>query len=91
MKYQVASVQAESRAQKSGEAPTPPTGDFMTHVMAGAAFLTAEERAAVMWLLPRFAPARIEELKAQLLAKTPEDAAKWIRDNLEALRAEVAS
>lgn len=90
VKYQVASVQAEKRA-RTGEAPAPATGDFMAHVMAGAAFLTAEERAAVMWLLPKFAPARIEELKAQLLAMTPQDAATWIRDNLEALRAEVAS
>jgi len=90
VKYQVASVQAEKHARTS-EAPASTPGDFMAHVMAGAAFLTAEERAAVMWLLPKFAPARLEELKARLLAMTAQDAASWIRDNLEVLRAEVAS
>ena len=53
--------------------------------------LTAEERAAVMWLLPKFSAERVGELKVQLLAMTPHDAAMWIRDNLEVLRAEVAS
>ncbi len=89
VKYQVAGAQAERSTPN--ETPPAASGDFMAHVMAGAAFLTAEERAAVMWLLPKFAPARLEELKAQLLAMAPQDAASWIRDNLEALRAEVAS
>jgi len=92
VKDQVARAQAERAApSEKPAAPPPPGGDFTTHVLAGSAFLTAQERAAVMWLLPRFSPARVEELKTQLLAATPHDAAMWIRDNLDALRAEVAS
>lgn len=64
---------------------------FMSHVLAASAYLTAEERATVMWLVPRFPAARLEELKAQLLQMAPRDTAAWIREHLPALRAEVAS
>src|SRR6185436_18163493 len=49
--------------------------DFMSHVLAGSAYLTAEERAMVMWLVPRFPAGRLEELKAKLLQMTPRDGA----------------
>jgi hypothetical protein len=63
----------------------------MSRVLAASAYLTAEERAAVMWLMPRFPAARLEELKVKLLRMTPREAAMWIRENLAALRAEVSS
>jgi hypothetical protein len=74
--------------------PTPAASgallDFMPRVLAASAYLTVEEKAAVMWLVPRVPPARLEELKAKLLQMTPRDAAMWIRDNLAALRAEAS-
>jgi hypothetical protein len=74
-------------------APAAPDGSpgFMAHVLAASAHLTAEERATVMWLVPRFPAARLEELKTQLLRMTPRDAATWIREHLPALRAEVSA
>jgi hypothetical protein len=65
--------------------------DFMGHVIAASAFLTAEERAAVLWLFPKFPADRLEQLKVQLLRMTPEEAAAWVKANLEALRDEVSS
>jgi hypothetical protein len=65
--------------------------DFMSYVLSGSAYLTAEERATVMWLVPRFPAARLEELKAKLLQMTPRDGAMWIRENLATLRAEVSA
>jgi hypothetical protein len=65
--------------------------DFMSRVLAASAYLTAEERAAVMWLMPRFPADRLEELKVKLLRMTPREAAMWIRENLAALRDEVSS
>lgn len=90
VKDHVERAQAERKAA-SVEPPSGHQGDFMAHVMAGAAFLSAEERMTVMRLLPGFPPVRLEEMKAQLLAMTPEEAAAWLRQNLDALRAEVAS
>jgi hypothetical protein len=63
----------------------------MSHVLAASAYLTAEERATVMWLVRRFPTARLEELKAKLLQMTPQEAATWIREHLSALRAEISS
>jgi hypothetical protein len=63
----------------------------MSRVLAASAYLTAEERAAVLWLMPRFPATRLEELKVKLLRMTPRDAAMWIRENLAALRDEVSS
>jgi hypothetical protein len=63
----------------------------MPRVLAASAHLTAEEKATVLWLVPRFPAARLEELKVKLLRMTPRDAAMWIREHLPALRAEVAS
>jgi hypothetical protein len=65
--------------------------DFMPHLLAGSAYLTAEERATVLWLVPRFPAARLEELKAKLLNMSPRNGAKWLRANLAALRAEVSA
>jgi hypothetical protein len=65
--------------------------DLTSHVIASSVYLTAEERASVMWLAPRLPAARREELKAKLLQMPPRDAAMWIRENLAALRAEVSS
>lgn len=91
VKDQVANARAE-RAGPSEEQPVPAgAGDFMAHVMACASFLTADERGTVLRLLPKFPTERREALKAQLLAMTAEEAAAWIRQNLDALRAEVAS
>jgi hypothetical protein len=90
----VVNVEANRNAvpEESEHVPEPqPADDFMSHVLAVSAFLSAEERATVMWLLPRFSPARTEEIRAQLLAMTAEDAAAWIKENLDALRAEVPS
>jgi len=70
----------------SGGAP-----NFMSHVLAASAYLTAEERATVMWLVPRFPAARLEELTAKLLRMTPRDGAMWLRENLAVLRAEVSA
>jgi hypothetical protein len=64
---------------------------LMPHVLAASAHLTAEERATVMWLVPRCPAARLEELKAKLLQIAPRDAAMWIREHLAALCAEVSS
>lgn len=73
-------------------APQPqPADDFMSHVLAVGAFLSAEERATVMWLLPRFSAERTAELQNQLLAMTAADAAAWIKEHLDTLRAEVPS
>ena len=65
-------------------------GDFMAHVLAGSAFLTAEERAAVMWLLPKFPADRVQELTAMLMQMSPRDAAMWIKEHLGDLRREVS-
>lgn len=91
VKGQVANARAERKAPNE-EQPVPAgAGDFMAHVMACASFLTPDERGTVLRLLPKFPTERREALKAQLLAMTPQDAAAWIRQNLDALRAEVAS
>jgi hypothetical protein len=91
VKGQVANARAE-RTAPSEEQPVPSgAGDFMAHVMACASFLTPDERGTVLRLLPKFPTERREALKAQLLAMTPEEAAAWIRQNLDTLRAEVAS
>jgi hypothetical protein len=79
-------AQAKPSPAASGGSP-----DFMSRVLAASAYLTAEERAAVMWLMPRFPAARLEELKVKLLRMTPRDAAMWIRENLATLRDEVSS
>jgi hypothetical protein len=77
---------AEAKPDPAASGGSP---DFMSHVLAASMGLTAEERATVLWLVPRFPAARIEELKSQLLQMTPGDAAAWIREHLPALRAEV--
>jgi hypothetical protein len=61
----------------------------MGQVLAVAARLEETERAAVLALLPRLPPARIEQLKTQLLAMTIDEAAAWIHANLAALAKEV--
>ena len=96
VKESVERAEAERNAARVADAPDDvpaPTelGDFTSHVMAVSAFLDAEERAAVLWLLPRFPADRTEQLKAELLRMSPEEAAVWIRENLESLRAEVGS
>jgi hypothetical protein len=63
----------------------------MGHVIAVSAFLTAEERAAILSLMPRFPADRLEQLKVKLLRMSPKEAAAWIHENLENLRAEVSS
>lgn len=70
----------------SGGAPS-----FMSHVLAASVYLTAEERATVMWMVPRFPAGRLEELTVKLLRMTPRDGAMWLRENLAALRAEVSA
>ncbi len=91
------SLPAETPPVETRPAETRPARDpcgvlgFMPRVLAASAYLTAEEKAAVMWLVPRFPAARFEELKVKLLRMTPRDAAMWIRENLAALRAEVPS
>lgn len=69
----------------------PVAKDFMSHVMAVSAHLTAEESSTVMALLPRLAPDRTQELTKQLLAMSPQDAAAWVRENLKTLVTEVSS
>ena len=92
VKEQVACAQAERRKpDEVAQPPAVPEGDFIARVVAASALLTAEERAAVLGLMPKFPAARLEELKAKLVAMPPQDAAAWIRENLDALRAEVAS
>jgi hypothetical protein len=83
----------ETNPAEMERAPAVSSGliEFMPYVVAAGAYLTAEEKATVMWLVPRVPAARIEELKAKLLQMTPRDAATWIRDNLAVLRAEVSS
>ena len=80
-------------AEPSATGSAAPSGmaDLMPHLLAGSAHLTAEERATVLWLVPRFPAARLEELKARLLKMSPRNGAKWLRANLAALRAEVSS
>jgi hypothetical protein len=73
----------------SDQVTTAGRADFMSRVLAVATRLDADQRAAVLALLPRLAPEQIEELKAQLLAMTAEDAAVWIRENSPRLRAGV--
>jgi hypothetical protein len=80
--------QAETKPAPAASGGSP---DFVSHVLAGSAYLTAEERATMLWLVPRFPAVRLEELKAKLLQMTPRDGAMWIRENLPALRAEVSS
>lgn len=65
--------------------------DFMRHVLAVATFLDSDRRVAVLSLIPRLPPDRVEQLKATLLAMPAEAAAAWIRANLASLIAEVAS
>jgi hypothetical protein len=84
---------AQARAEQNGSNDsTPPHQqvDFNTHVMAVAALLSADERAAVLALLPRLRAERVAQVQAQLLAMTPPDAAAWVRENLASLSAEVA-
>ncbi len=71
-------------------APGPAPVDFTARLLAVATRLDADQCATVLKLIPRLAPERIEHLKAQLLAMDTDEAAAWIRDNLAALRAEVA-
>lgn len=88
---------AVARGERA-QAPAPPSqpattndADVMERVSAVAMLLSAEERTQLMALLPRLAPNRLALLKAQLLAMSVEDAVGWIRANLHALQAEVAS
>lgn len=67
------------------------TPEFVRQVVAVGLRLDADQRAAVLALLPRLAPERIEELKALLVAMEPDAAAAWVRENLELLCAEVES
>jgi hypothetical protein len=91
-------VDATSEASPSSPPPAVPpevttqgARDFMGHVIAVSAFLTAAERAAVLSLMPRFPADRLEQLKVKLLRMSPKEAAAWIHENLESLRAEVSS
>lgn len=67
------------------------SADIMVRVNAVAMLLPPEDRAELVALLPRISPQRLAALKEQLLAMTVEDAVAWIRTNLAALKAEVAS
>jgi hypothetical protein len=82
---------APAEPSSAGSAASSGLADLMPHLLAGSAYLTAEERATVLWLVPRFPAARLEELKAKLLKMSPGNGAKWLRANLAALRAEVSS
>jgi len=76
-------------APKAESTPATAAEGFMSRLLAVSVRLDADQRAEVLALLPRLAPERVEQLKAQLLAMTVEDAVAWIRENLPALRAEV--
>lgn len=86
---QLAADHAASR-RRNTVSPTP-APDFTAQVLAVAAHLDLPEQARVMGLIPRLSQARRDELQAQLSALAPADAANWIKKNLEALEAEVAS
>jgi hypothetical protein len=83
---------ARPRAGRAQPRPVDPnTNELTNHVMAVAALLDADQRAAVLALIPRLPPDRIEQLKATLLVMSVEDAAAWLRENLPGLSAEVSS
>jgi hypothetical protein len=82
---------ARARAGRAQARAVEANADLTKHVLAVAALLDAEQRAAVLALIPRLAPDRVEQLKGTLLAMSVEDAAAWLRENLPGLCAEVAA
>lgn len=91
IKDAIAKARAPRDAAADPAPASPPPADFTSHVTAVAMLLLPDERARVMSLVPRLRPTRMEELKSQLLAMTVDDAVAWIRQNLAALEAEVAT
>ncbi len=78
-------------APPAASSPTASEDELRARVVAVLALLTPDEKVAVFGVFPRLTPERFEQLSAQLVAMTDEDAAGWIRQNLPRLQAEVAS
>jgi len=82
---------ARARADRAQARAVDAQRDFAKQVLAVAALLDAEQQAAVLAVIPRLAPERVEQLKATLLAMSVDDAAAWLRENLAGLTAEPLS